>query len=123
MGVKAFDVWTIGHFVCGIIITATLIPSDPTLSLIVSNIFHLLLELAEQDINPKNGEILESGVNHMTDILAFFVGSVIGFYFTDYMLDHPTLRYILLFIGLLIGVQEFGRELFPESWPIWSAYS
>lgn len=123
MGVKAFDIFTIGHFICGIIITATLVPTNPRLSLILSNLLHLLFELTEQNVNPNNGKILESSINHMTDVIAFFKGSVIGFYLTDYMLDYPHLRYVLLFIGSLIAIQEFGREILPGKWPIYSAYS
>lgn len=123
MGTKIFDIYSLGHFVCGIIVTSILFPNSPILSLVISNALHLLFELLEKDINPHNGKILESGINHLSDIVFFFVGSLIGLHLTKYMTKHTVIRIILLVVSSLVGIQELGRELFPDKWPIYSAYS
>ena len=123
MGTKIFDIFTLGHFFCGVIITSTLLPNTPILSLIIANLAHFILELSEKNINPYNGKILETTSNHLSDIVAFFTGSLIGLFLTNYMVENSSTRYIILTIGVIIGIQEFGRELFPKSCPFNPSYS
>lgn len=122
MGVKFLDLWTIMHFLSGVFITATLLPSNPTASLIIANILHFISEMLENNEDP-NGKVLETNINHFGDIIAFFIGSLIGLNLTDYMLENTTVRYFILFVFTIISIQEIGREVFPYNWPFGSAFS
>jgi hypothetical protein len=45
--------------------TSALIPTNPYLSAIITNIIHLFVELIEKDRIPYTNELIESNVNHM----------------------------------------------------------
>ena len=110
MGLKFFDKWTIGHFIFGIIATMTIYPENPLFSLIIANIFHLIMELIEKNYDPKYGFKRESLSNHLGDILFFFIGTIIGLYFVKYTLKNKTLKLILFFILVV----SFFHDIFIE---------
>ena len=122
MGVKFTDFWTIMHFLFGVITTMALVPSKPMLSLVLGNVLHGSMEFTERDYD-QNGKVLESRVNHVGDVLAFALGSIVGLWFTDYTVQNPTLRYILLAVIIIAFVQEVSRELWPDTWPLDGAHN
>jgi hypothetical protein len=112
MGVDFIDHWTYAHFLWGVIATVAIWPSKPVYSLLIANIFHTVMEIMENDKDP-TGKVLESKENHFGDSLAFFLGSMIGLFFTQYTVSNSVLRYILLVLVILAFIQEIGREVFP----------
>ena len=124
MGLEFFDFWTVIHFMWGIIFTSVLSPSRPILSAVIANVVHLLMELVENNHDGKKN-LLESDVNHIGDIIAFLLGSILGsIYGTKYFSQPGTeiARYVLLSICIIAFIQEVGRELFPETWWISPSY-
>jgi hypothetical protein len=124
MGKNFFDAWTIAHFICGFLSTSTLLPSYPIFSAIITNILHLIGELAEHYESP-DGVVLETDINHLGDILFFFFGSILGVMYGTKLFINPKykyIRYIILFILIIIYITELGRELFPYNWPFDSAF-
>lgn len=124
MGIEFFDIWTVVHFVWGFISTSILIPSRPFLSAIIVNFIHLVMEFVENRYN-KEGKDIESISNHIGDILGFLIGSIVGILYGSKYFIQPgteTLRYVLIAFSLLALIQETGRELFPDTWPIAPAF-
>lgn len=122
MGKKFFDSWTIMHGLSGIIAGMTIYPNNLILGVLIGNIIHLTLEIAEKNINPHTGDILESFSNHIGDIGFFLIGSLLGAALQNYadthntwfnMKTHPTARYILLFIIIVCYIIDLSREIFP----------
>ena len=79
------------------------------------------MELFENNKNDKTGEILESTSNHIGDIFAFFIGSLLGYfygckYFSSNNLKIMITRYILLVLSFAVILQELLREIFPNDW-------
>lgn len=117
MGNNFIDFWTFLHFIFGIISTSTILPKNKNISIFVANFLHLILELFENNKNNKTSEILESTSNHIGDILAFFIGSLIGyFYGCKYFSNNNITRYILLVLSFAVFLQEILREIFPNDW-------
>lgn len=82
------------------------------------------MEILERPYNPMTGHELESPINHIGDILAFFIGSLLAYQFVmSFALEHTWLRVIVLAIIVLTAVQEIGRELWPYTWPRDPAYA
>ena len=76
MGKYFMDFWTIIHFASGFVSCSALLPTHPVTCVLIVNTIHAFMEYVE---NNKMGDIvLESQVNHVCDILAFFIGSLIG---------------------------------------------
>ena len=123
MGTNIFDFWSILHFICGFLSTSALIPKNPYLSAIITNIIHLFVELIEKDKIPSTNELIESNVNHITDVIFFFIGSVLAVkYGHKLFINNQTLRYSVLVILFLSFLQETLREVFPDTWIIAPAY-
>ena len=123
MGKLFFDLWTVGHFFFGVLTTSALIPSNPLLSLIITNVIHLLMELNENNIDETNGNILETKENHIGDIIFFFLGSLIGFVYGYHMFEkNYILRITVLLLSALTLLQEVLREIYPYDWYFDSAY-
>jgi hypothetical protein len=124
MGLAYVDFWTFMHFFWGIVITSVLFPSSPELSIVISNVLHLILELTEHDYGI-NGEHLESTENHIGDLIGFLLGSLIAYFFgCKYFTQKgtETLRWTLMIAAIIAFIQEVGRELFPETWFLSPAY-
>lgn len=83
MGLQAIDSHTKGHFLgglFGVLAFDMYLPGKPLVLLVVANALHLVIELVEQERCPNRSNIvLESGPNHLADIVAFGVGSLIGY--------------------------------------------
>jgi len=123
MGKLFFDIWTVGHFFFGVLTTSALIPSKPLLSLIITNLIHSFMEYNENNINEINGDILQTTENHLGDIIFFFLGSLIGFFYGYRMFkNNYILRIIVLYLSALTLFQEVFREIYPLDWYFDSAY-
>lgn len=116
----AFDIFTILHFFAGIIATYVLYPDDIFISFMIANFVHLVMELYENNIHPVTGEVLESDTNHVTDVISFFIGSIITIILylilpSKYLcVENKILRMVLVtIIGYVIMV-ETVREVFPN---------
>jgi hypothetical protein len=122
MGLEWFDTWSILHFAWGIIIPSILYPENPVISVVVCNFIHLFTEYMEQNTYP-NGEPLTSTINHVTDILFFFIGTMISLFFIkNYFQKDVNTRIILLFITAIAFIIEVGREIYPETFWISPAF-
>ena len=122
MGLEWFDIWPLLHFAWGIIIPSILYPENPVISVIISNLAHLFTESMEHNTLP-NGQPLTSTINHVTDILFFFLGSMFSLFFIhNYFQKDVNSRIILLFISLLALINEVGREIYPETFWISPAF-
>ena len=121
--VQTFDYFTVGHFLWGIIMVISIYPDQPLLSLIVANILHLIMEMLEKTVDERTGKILESTNNHMSDCVAFLMGTLVGLPFTRYTKDNMHIRAVFGIVSMLIIIQEIGREVFPYSWPYRPAFS
>ena len=125
MGKNFIDLWTLFHCICGFLSTYTLIPSNIVVSAFVTNILHLIMETLENSKNKETDEILETRINHIGDIMAFLLGSIIANVLVlkyELVIQSKIVRYSILFILLLIFIQEICRELLPKTWPFDSAY-
>ncbi len=97
-------IYTFGHFIAGLL-SQTLVSTSTNLSLssnfVITNLFHIFIEFLEKDKN-KNGEIVETFKNHISDIIIFIVGWLVS--------D----KYIgILWSVLIIGtIKEVFRENF-----------
>jgi hypothetical protein len=120
MGLDYIDEWTFVHFISGFLFTSTLTPSYPLLSVIITNTGHGISELwSENDHNGDTGEHIENLANHYSDMVAFFLGSLIGyFYGCQYYNknENATTRWVILIIMILLSINEFMRELLPRTW-------
>lgn len=120
MGSGTIDIYTFLHFLSGIMATYVLYPNDIYISFILSNIGHFIMEVYEQNIHPDTGVRLETDTNHVTDIIAFFFGSIIAIVLYQVLTEkylcktNVLLRIILLFIVGLIVLFEISREIFPR---------
>jgi hypothetical protein len=124
MGLVYVDFWTFIHFLWGILFTSVLFPFSPELSVVISNVFHLILEMVENDYGVNN-EHLESTENHIGDLIAFLLGSLVAYFFVCKYFTQKgteTLRWTLFILALLAFIQEMGREIFPETWFLSPSY-
>lgn len=122
MSINFVDNYTFGHFMFGIISSASVYPKNPLISLMLSNTAHFIMELSEQKVNKKNENILDTTKNKIGDLIFFFLGSIIGYKLYKYTLSNSKLRWVLFSISLAGVIHGIGREVFPYKWPINSAY-
>ena len=63
--------------------------------------------LIEKDKIPSTNELIESNVNHITDVIFFFIGSVLAVkYGHKLFINNQTLRYSVLAIMFLSFLQD-----------------
>ena len=114
MGIHFIDYYTFSHFFFGFICKLVIFPNVPLYSFIVSNGVHLLVELNENTFY--KSKRLESFNNHIGDIIAFFIGWYLCYYF-NYSLSNKKynicIKYILLCIIIIALFSEVFREIFP----------
>lgn len=126
MGLYPIDKYTVMHFICGYFVTSTLLPSYPLTSLSIANMMHLITELIIENEVTDTGEQIESTINHTTDIIAFFIGSILGvLYGCPFYAQKENIRQriIVFSIMILITIQEVMREFLPRTWPISPAFN
>tara|TARA_B100000902_G_scaffold344754_1_gene350328 strand:- start:571 stop:1005 length:435 start_codon:yes stop_codon:yes gene_type:complete len=119
MGEGIVDRFSIEHFLYGSLsfLLFKSINYPIYLNFIITNGFHLFMELIiENNISP-TGKILESNINHVSDIIFFLLGWLIAFYFNFYKFfkKFPLIIKIILWIFLLMGgMWEIFREIYPK---------
>ena len=114
MDIKYVDKDTIGHF-CGGVLSCILLQYSNVpvaYNFILANGVHYMIERTEKSVAP-NGRVLETYKNHIGDIIAFFVGWVIGY---ALRLDRYVTSKIapVLWIVLIYNYSaEILREIYP----------
>ena len=114
MGIEYVDKDTIGHF-CGGVLSSVLLQYSHVpvaYNFILANGIHYMIERTEKSVAP-NGRVLETYKNHIGDIIAFFVGWVIGY---ALRLDRYVTSKIapVLWIVLIYNYSaEILREIYP----------
>ena len=112
MGVGIYDYWSAGHFLGGYLSRAVIFPNNPLLSLIISNVVHLLIELNEVNISSDTKVEYESTKNHISDCVFFLVGWIISHVVIQkYNVRFTKPVYITLSILLFGG---FAKEIIEE---------
>lgn len=114
MGVLWFDLYTIWHLIIGLIshIIANSTTKNIIANFIICNGTHLIIEFIENNRDP-SGRMLESSINHLSDVVAFLVGWLISF-----ILNLKASGVFLKFlwsITMMIFIKEVFREVYPYS--------
>ena len=124
MGVKMFDSDTKGHLLGGMLACSLFeYHHIPVIyNFIITNGIHLLIEITEKNVAP-DGRILETHKNRIGDIIAFFVGWVLAYYFKFECFICPNNIIILWCILLVYTLQETLREVFPYQPLLSGAYT
>ena len=124
MGIEYVDKDTIGHF-CGGVLSSVLLQYSHVpvaYNFILANGVHYMIERTEKSVAP-NGRVLETYENHIGDIIAFFVGWVIGY---ALRLDRYVTSKIapVLWIVLIYNYSaEILREIYPYERLVDGAYT
>ena len=124
MGIEYVDKDTIGHF-CGGVLSSVLLQYSHVpvaYNFILANGVHYMIERTEKSVAP-NGRVLETYKNHIGDIIAFFVGWVIGY---ALRLDRYVTSKIapVLWIVLIYNYSaEILREIYPYDHLMDGAYT
>lgn len=114
MGTTVFDIWSIGHFLMGIL-SQSLLQKAGTMTpvnFILTNAIHLAIELFEKDV--KHGELSESYENHLTDIIVFFLGWCLSYIINTSQYIPLYSVQILWGILLLVLVKEILVEIYID---------
>jgi hypothetical protein len=114
MGTTVFDIWSIGHFLMGILSQSLLQKAGimTPVNFILTNAIHLAIELFEKDV--KHGELSESYENHITDIIAFFLGWCLSYIINTSQYIPLYSVQILWGILLLVLVKEILVEIYID---------
>lgn len=117
MGVKVFDIFSLGHFLSGGLsfILFKSIKLSLSNNFIFANGIHLILEYLENNISP-SGKILESNINHISDIILFLFGWFTSYLFNlyKYYIKLPKfIKSLLCIILSYIILEEIIREIYP----------
>lgn len=124
MGVSSFDTDSIGHVLGGILAYSLLQYSNvPILyNFGITNGVHYMIERMEKSVAP-NGRVLETYENHVGDIISFFVGWMIAYYFR---IDrYVTTRNSFILWIVLFGYmsKEMLREIYPYNIKLNGSYT
>jgi hypothetical protein len=116
MGLKFIDSWSFGHLGGGVLFQTVLsyIHISDTNNFLISNLFHLIIELLEKNQTPY-GELLESNINHVGDILFFFFGWCISYLLNIHEKFDKYMIGIFAFIVVLFSSNEIYREIYPHN--------
>lgn len=114
MGLKYYDLWSLGHFVMGIISYLILKKADfKTIdNFAISNGLHLLVEFIER--SQVNGKTLESFSNHVGDVLFFLLGWIISMKVkSENRINGLFIPYLFALI-LFTFLKEVLQEMYPK---------
>lgn len=119
MGIGIFDKHTLGHFMGGFVSRLVIFPNNFFLCLIISFPLHLGVELLEWENNPKNGHILETKINKVSDMIFFTIGFIISELLYNKISNLSIYKnvfiYVLLsLIFILETTKEYIKEIFPK---------
>tara|TARA_B100001996_G_C18464568_1_gene517451 strand:+ start:254 stop:625 length:372 start_codon:yes stop_codon:yes gene_type:complete len=116
MGVELVDKHSIGHFVAGMI-SYVLLKELKWVStfgnFVISNGVHGWIEYMEHDFAP-NGKQLESSKNHQGDIIAFFIGWFLAYYY-DIRIQNKYIINVCWLVLIRQMVEEIYREVYPNN--------
>jgi len=121
------DRFTVGHFVMGLFAILVLLPyaRDGPLLLFTVNCLHFVSkEFVE--IKSLHGKALEPQSKRIVDHLAFLLGSLLGLFVIAPRRDpasySPAARQLMALLLVAFSLHQFGREMFPATWPVDSVY-
>jgi hypothetical protein len=115
MGTNTIDAYSFGHFIMGAItfFLVTKLNIPVLYNFLLCNGLHLFIEYFEHNYSPDN-RLLESQMNHITDVLLFLIGWLISMYFKFQNYIPNSFIPLLWFITLVIFFEEIYRELYPN---------
>ena len=115
MGKPFFDISSFYHFGMGTIsyVLLTKINIPLVYNFLLSNGFHLFIELIENNKKP-NGEILETSINHIGDILLFLIGWILGYLIQIQKYTPDVVIPFLWVLLILTAFAEICREIYPN---------
>ena len=124
MGVKMFDGYTMGHLLGGMLACSLFQYSNiPVIyNFILTNGIHFMIEKIEKNVSP-NGRILETQINHIGDIISFFVGWNLAYYFKFDRFIFPNNVSVLWVVLLFYTMKEILSEIFPYEPLLMGAYT
>tara|TARA_B100000963_G_C22326584_1_gene536700 strand:- start:92 stop:472 length:381 start_codon:yes stop_codon:yes gene_type:complete len=109
MGIRIVDHFTLAHFFAGFLSYICLNEFVSNVSnFVFANSVHFLMELLEHNFTP-DGVMIESKINHVSDITAFAAG---WFLSTTFNIKANWFHFVIL---LSLFVKETYRELYPYS--------
>ena len=114
MGIEYVDKDTIGHF-CGGVLSSVLLQYSHVpvaYNFILANGVHYMIERTEKSVAP-NGRVLETIENHIGDIIAFFVGWVIGYALRLDRYVNNKIAPVLWIVLIYNYSAEILREIYP----------
>ena len=116
MGIAIVDKHTIGHFGCGSLGYYILYNQNVSISknFYIANGLHLLMELLEHNKDPM-GRVLESNINHLTDIIAFLIGWILAYLFKIEKYIPQTFYPVICIFMIYTVTLETVRELYPNN--------
>jgi hypothetical protein len=112
MGIKLIDKSSFSHFIFGFISKLVIFPSNNLLSFIVTQGIHTLIESTEFKYNIY-GHMVESDINHVSDMLFFLIGWLIAFKI-KLKIKNTALYYSLLTIFVIQVIDEF-RDIYDKT--------
>lgn len=132
MGTKLADHYSLYHlafgFLAGLVVFPPTTPYKKSKALwnqeigrsfLFANLFHLFMEAIENEKNPE-GEVIESNINHVGDIIVFATGWYAA-YLSSIQVSNRWVYWGLVVLLLLGATEGIFRELFPDSeGPWWS---
>ncbi len=115
MGVEFVDIWSVGHFIAGVVYRLVIFPDNWLLSFATSAFLHLLTALMENSVHPVTGG-KEEPINHIGDMVFFLAGWVAGCFINPYIEPYQqplwkSLRIWLLVIAMFLTIKEILREV------------
>ena len=124
MGLNYFDKWTLGHLFGGILSCSLIQYSNipVAINFTIANGIHYLIEKIEKSVAP-DGSVLETFENHIGDIISFFIGWMIAYYYRMDRYITSKIAPILWFALLLSTALEILREIFPYESLVGGAYT
>ena len=116
MGKPFFDISSFYHFGMGTITYVLLTKANIPLvyNFLLSNGFHLFIELIENNKKP-NGEVLETSYNHIGDILLFLIGWLLGYLLQIQKYTPDVIVPFLWILLVLTAFAEICREVYPNN--------
>lgn len=103
---------SIGHLLMGLLSAMIILKNNVLASFFVCNGVHLAVELLERNRNPFTHEEVENTLNHVGDVIFFFIGWVLG-RMIEWEPEQYT-KFVLTFIFVTVLMKEIAREATPK---------
>lgn len=115
MGTSIIDIYTIGHFLGGLLTRLVIFPNNKWISFIIGNIVHTFVECLEHKYNPYTNKQLETVYNNISDIFFYITGWIVADIYYDKLKVSGIYYIYCLTILLFTLLIEFLREVFPDN--------